>query len=829
MNSNDFYSIDKEKIKALYNEIYVLFVEKLENIKTNSISEQNIMKNISEFFLELSSFYINSLFPYDILDVIMKMLQISNILKKKKFLRLDVLISQIITHIKEMIDKVDYFNPNTDQRYDTFAKKNDIMEKELDKIFKVQNSSKIEYLKKYFDIITEFIEKCLNIFFPYEINENELKEKYNFNTSEIYLYFDLILGFVKSSLHPSNKIYRKAIQILINCIIQNKVPVPLKALYIQKFFKIIANEYNYYLKSEWIIFKSEEEYMNTWNKLKYEIIGKESMMIPYPLERIRIKKFIENENLYENSHYDLNEEQFLCAFGELDELEEDFKLSKSSVIKLNSLDELTSKLILNRFNEKKGLDFKKAKMFFHLFKLNYFNYNNNFLKNLDFSSQLSGNSGNKIMRNCVIYEFLLGKYEYLLENNLFTENDKITLWKIMDKFTKRVDKIVDERIYAFFNYIFSNYSLKNLEFIFKYDFYKYPIDFVADMYFLYHQDLPNLRKETKLFDNSKTEELLKKIFSTDENIILDINYLVYVLKIYYTTNNLLMYNYYTFQNDYNDKIYEHYMKILEQSDTKHRRNALLSIYSFFFDFLNLRLPVLKASIQKISLLISEFSSTEKTQRSDKGKKILQQIENYLKSFTGEIHFPSLCNEISDLLNKENDFNDSNKNIYLRFINVVYKSQRHLNLFKYSSQEIFDSLFKVTSSIKNEEMKKNFSMIYLTYFTSLKEDENQKFIEKYEKYIFNDAEEDQNRYNYIYILMNQIFRFKINMPKYLQDFIIKLKNTKKSNNNKIKKIITDSLKTLMNYYSDSYVFVKENISEECKEVLEDLTKDKAYFI
>ena len=177
-----------------------------------------------------------------------------------------------------------------------------------------------------------------------------------------------------------------------------------------------------------------------------------------------------------------------------------------------------------------------------------------FVKNLNFTSEFTKNEGKKIKQNCVIYEFILGKYQYMFDNNLFTENDRNDLWAIMDRFTRRVDKIADERIYAFFNYLFNNYALKDLEFIFQYDFYKYPVDFVGDMYFLYHQDLPNLRNDTKMFINSKTEELLTKIFSTSENIILDLNYLVYVLKIYYTTNGILNYNYNIFTSEFTDKL-----------------------------------------------------------------------------------------------------------------------------------------------------------------------------------------------------------------------------------------------------------------------------------
>ena len=591
----------------------------------------------------------------------------------------------------------------------------------------------------------------------------------------------------------------------------------------------MTDEFYYYKDYEWIIFKSEEEYIETWNKLKYEKNMK-NCMISFPLERIRkpVYKFDEYINI--NLKYEFDIEKLLISMCEVDEFEEDQLLIKNAHKKLSSLDEVVSKLVINRFNEKKGLDFKKAKMFYYMLKLKYIDYNLDFVKNLKCNSPDIEKITKNKKQNCVVYEFLLGKYEYMLENDLFKESDRNDLWEILNKFTKRVDKIVDERIYAFFNYIFNNYALKDLEFIFNYDFYKYPIDFVADMYFLYHQDLPNLRNETKIFINSKTEELLNRIFSTEENIILDLNYLVYVLKMHYTTNGILKYNYYYFANEYSYKIYEHCLSLVEKSDTKQRRYALFTIYIFFFEYLNKNLPLIKATLPKMGLCINEFMGSDKNNRS--GKKVMQNIENSFRCFTGYIHFPSLCKEIGEILIKENDLNDTNKYLYLKVVNTVYKFQKHLNLYKYSSQEIFDSLFKVFSSIKNGEIKKNFSSIFLSYFNDLTEEENKKFIEKYEKYIFESTKpenEDKNKYNYIYILMNQLLRFKIRMPQYMQDFIIKLKIINKIENNKLKKIIVDALKRARNSYQGSYIFLKENISEECKEVLEEMTREKTYFV
>ena len=135
-------------------------------------------------------------------------------------------------------------------------------------------------------------------------------------------------------------------------------------------------------------------------------------------------------------------------------------------------------------------------------------------------------------------------------------------------------------------------------------------------------------------------------------------------------------------------------------------------------------------------------------------------------------------------------------------------------------------------IKNEELQKNFSGIFLSYFNRLSDEENKQFIEKYQKFIFEDVkpeEEDINKYNYIRILMNQLLRFKIRLPEYMQEFIIKLKIVNKKDNNKLKKIIVDALKLAMKYYQGSYIYMKVNISEECKNVLEEMTKEKSYFV
>ena len=827
---HDFYSINKEKIQELYNDICDRFIKKLEKLKSDNFVEQNIMKNISKTFGEFTTFYI-TLFPYNSFDVFDKIVKIISILKVKKFNKIDGFMYSIISNKKCFIQPSRKFikEKNEDKRYHIFYKKNEIIEEESNKIFNLleENEKKSGFLKKYLKNIEEFIEKVLNLLYQSE-NEEEIKDiKYkNITHNEIILFYDLLILHVIPAIDKKSELFRKVVKYAFNNIILKNSPVSSRIIWIKRLIPLINDEYKYYEDFEWIIFKSGEEYFKFWDKIKYEVNGK--IYIKYPLERIKLKKFVYDEHIKINAQYNLNLEAFLISMAEIDEYEEDQKYIKKDASKrISTLDEKISKIANQKFMEKKGLDFEKAKMFYNMLKLNYIDINSEYVKKITFETELFNKSGKKIKHVCVNYEFILGKYEYMLSEKLFGIKERDELWSIMNKFTMRIDKVQDEKIYAFFHYIFKNYSLRDIEFIFDYDYFKYPIDLTADMYYLFHKNLTNVISETKIFPKEKTEELVKKIFSTEENIILDQTYLIYVLKIYFLTNNMLKFNYDYFRDDYEEGLCKYYMEILSNCDTKYRRFGLYVIYVYFFSFLNNDLSIIKSTLQKMSLCIKEFTSSDSS-KNDKGKGILNNIQIEFGRFNNTLDIPALCNTITEILKKENDSNDTNKIIYLGAINKIYKGQKHLNLFKYSNKEIFDCFFKVFTAIKNDELKKNFSGIFLTYFNDLSEEENKKFVEKYQKYIFEDVE-DENKYNYIIILMNQLLRFKIRFPDYIQDFIIKLKVVNKKDNNKLKKIIVDALKLAMKYYQGSYIYMKENISEECKTVLEEMTKEKSYFV
>ena len=76
-------------------------------------------------------------------------------------------------------------------------------------------------------------------------------------------------------------------------------------------------------------------------------------MFSFPLERIRKYTFKFDEYLNNNLKYNFDIEKLLNNMCEIDEFQEDQKLMKNALKKFASLDDVVSKLVISRFNEKK--------------------------------------------------------------------------------------------------------------------------------------------------------------------------------------------------------------------------------------------------------------------------------------------------------------------------------------------------------------------------------------------------------------------------------------------------------------------------------------------
>ena len=392
----------------------------------------------------------------------------------------------------------------------------------------------------------------------------------------------------------------------------------------------------------------------------------------------------------------------------------------------------------------------------------------------------------------------------------------------MKYYTNGSNKKDDEKIISFFNFIFTNCSLKDIIFIFKdSDFTKYSIDFVSKLYNLYIQSFSKLLNESSIFTKENTNELINKILLKDENLIIYSNELKNMIKLYYEINGYLKYDYNAFEDINTKEVINYFNELLSKDFSKRSRLTLYEIYSYFFYCLNDNLELFNLIMPKIALCINEFKTNDKI---DLGTNILQTIEAKFRNYNKPIDFKLLCDKVAELLKKEENSNDSNKLLYLQTINIVFNSQKHFNIKKYTSKDIFDNLYKVFNSIKNEDLKIKFASAFVSYFNDLTDEENKQFIKEYQEKFLNSEDND----NYIYLLMSQLLRFRMSLPDYIQSFIVSIKNIYKKKKS-VKSIIDSFLKIAMDNYHGTYIYMKVNISPKCKDTLEEMTIEKSYFV
>ena len=406
-----------------------------------------------------------------------------------------------------------------------------------------------------------------------------------------------------------------------------------------------------------------------------------------------------------------------------------------------------------------------------------------------------------------------------MNNNLFEIKAKEEFLEILNYYSNGSNKNEDGKIISYFTYLFQFCALEKILYVFNE--VEFPFDFSVKLYNTYLIYFESLKPEKNIFDIKLTKDLINKIITNDSNIILYTNELKSLLRIYFIMNNYLWKDYSNFEEKYEkEKIINYFDKeFILNVFSKRSRYALYEIYNYFFNILNDGFSLFNLIIPKIALCVNEF-------KDDKGNNIITEIENKFKRFNSEINFEILCEKIAEILKNEENSNDANKLLYLQIVNIVYNSQKYFNFREKKSNSItenifFKNLFKVFENIKNENLKIKFSSIFASFFNDLTEKENENFIKNYEELI-------KTNENYLYILLSQLLRFRMNLPLYIQEFIIKLKDISKKYKDK-KSIIDTMVKIAMDNYHGSYIYMKNNISQKCRDTLEEMTIEKSYFV
>ena len=824
-SKNFLYCLDEKKMKEIYEKIYNKFKQELiNNIKDESETEKNKMKNISDIFIDFSFVYIN-LFPKDIISVLIKLGNIFAFLKIKKFDSFDKIMRNVLMKIKFLIYLPICSEKELKKICDKYSGRNSIIKKEFGNINineKIKQENKI-----YYDIIKQFLNFLINIFNDekgvIKSLMNEIIEKNNkinlINEKEKMFVFFRLKEYIIDTLDKEDELYQKIIKLIFDIIFSKFIPVSSKYMWMKILHSFIKDEYNSYKTYDYINYYSEEKFNNAWKDYKYKIKGKKkNEILPVYISNIRHSEFkYKNVNNNKINYYNINIKEFIEIMKQIDEwIEEKILINANN---MNKYKEFFQKFIDND-QENKGLEFKKVKTFYYLLELNYIEFND-FIKNYKFSKNDKANP--------MIYEFLLAKYIYMLNKNIFTPETKKEFWEIINFYTNGTNKKEDEKIITYFKFLFNICSLEQILFIFDIKDLKmqFHIDFVSKLFNIYISSFGNLKPEKNIFTKKYCEDIINKIFNNDGNLILYSSELKNAIKVYFQLNNYIDYDYNSFQEKYNKKeIINFFINTFVLKDfSKRSRYTLYEIYITYFDCLN-DTSLKESDFTLFDLIIPKLALCANEFKDDSGNKIIQNVEGKFRGFNEEINFQILCQKISSILKKEENSNDANKLLYLQIVNIVYNSQKFFNFInnKQTSIEessVFKNLFEVFDRIKNENIKIKFSIVFSSLFNDFSEEENEKFVKKYKKLI---NEND----NYIYIIMSQFLRFRMSLPLYLQDFIIKLKDIYSQKQSK-KSIINSFLKIAMDNYYGSYIYMKNNISQKCKDTLEEMTIEKSYFV
>ena len=811
---NFLYALNKEKIKEIYEKIYNEYKQDLTiNKKEESETEQNKMKNILGIFTELCFVYIN-LFPKDIINVLIKLGNIFFLLRIRKSNKVENII-MILMKIKAMIYLPICSEKDLKYTIDKYSQRNNIIYNEFKKI-KI-NEKILKENKIYYEIIRQIINFMLQIFNDENsilklilINNISDDNKNNniINEREKMFIISFFKDHILETLNKSEDLYKKIIKNIFETIISKIIPVSSKYVWMNILYIFIKDEYKSNKSYKYIHFKNEEEFNEKWKEIKYKLKGKDkNKILPIYVDNIRypVYNFNKNEN-----NYKINIIELLDILKQVDDWIEEKTLIDNDNNNIKGL----FKKILQLKKENKGLEPKMIKLFYYMFELNYLDYNNDIsIKNY----KLIKDKNNKI--SPIIYEFFLGKYLYMMNNNLFEIKAKVEFLEILNYYSNGSNKNEDGKIISYFTYLFQFCSLEKILYVFNE--VEFPFDFSVKLYNTYLIYFESLKPEKNIFDIKLTKDLINKIITNDSNIILYTNELKSLLRIYFIMNNYLWKDYSNFEEKYEkEKIINYFDKeFISNVFSKRSRYALYEIYSYFFNILNDGFSLFNLIIPKIALCVNEF-------KDDKGNNIITEIENKFKRFNSEINFEILCEKIAEILKNEENSNDANKLLYLQIVNIVYNSQKYFNFREKKSNSItenifFKNLFKVFENIKNENLKIKFSSIFASFFNDLTEKENENFIKNYEELI-------KTNENYLYILLSQLLRFRMNLPLYIQEFIIKLKDISKKYKDK-KSIIDTMVKIAMDNYHGSYIYMKNNISSKCKDILEEMTIEKSYFI
>ena len=799
-SKNDFNELNvydnypKEKIFNLYNKVLNDYIQKLSTIKSNEQSEINqiIMDIISENTIFIYDSYIK-LSPQDFIKITINLLLIKKLLKEKGYTKINQLDFTLLKNIQEKI-------------YYAILGNNILIKNKLSKYPSLNSIT-------FNNTVNENIQNKNKDFINYILDTLLIFEKEN-EIDNIIFFFSVFLSLIIKTFELSDlKIIEKTI---LNNILNKKIiSIEQKQCLILILFQILNFKYNSEKKFSYINI-TKEEYEKDYKKIIKD--NKTNLMLN-SIYYENIPKSLPKEN--ENEKINLNE--LVESFNNINDWISDKNLmevpQQNNIIKFfkkESKDEKNIRdifTLLNTILRSDKSPFKKRNnglfsvlhvKFITLLLLNgYVDINN-----ISFEKFKEKNMLNNDIQILTFIEFLCGKINYLIKCNLFNDNKEI--WSVLNLYTNGKNMKIDNYIEKYFRFLIKKMNINQAEILLKdYNLNECHLNLILKIYSIINDSFDN---NLKYFDNNilNKENVYKTInivLDSNENIIKYKNFITSLLTLYLKLNSSFGFNENTFENNFsfNNDIITKILKEIYEKGIKKEDNSLKIFFFDIFDTFYKQIIGNKEIFSNYLLCISQSFKENKV-----NEETLKNYENCFKRTTKNINISNCINLLFENIKIESSTNE--KLIYLQSIRLIFLYNIHYLNENKEKEKILNDLISIIKLIKNEELKEQFSEIFVYYFNMLSDEENNKFINE------NKDKEDEN----LYVVLSQLLRFRIDLPKYIQDYISSLKNKREN------KIIKNFISKSMDRYHNGYLYMETKLNSECKEVLEDTSRNKSYF-
>jgi len=431
-----------------------------------------------------------------------------------------------------------------------------------------------------------------------------------------------------------------------------------------------------------------------------------------------------------------------------------------------------------------------------------------------------------------VLTLMLAKYIYILNTYLKINRDEI--WKIFSFYSSGKNKIIDDMIIQFFKNLIGYTTINQLkEILFdesgKFLPEDYPLTFRISLY-----NSINYGKHSYLIfeDNDITNKIKLDIFSLFEHKI-------QIIKAFQKIPHLFFQLFYfkklinekedNFEYIYEKGVYEILFELFYKNQETQNLNILKIYGSLLY---NLPLIFIR-DIKLLNIYLLSFSQYIISNPSSNTNEIILTFSTSFMRLYFKVNLFGIIEMIysnfKDPIISKKLKNKNSKLIFLHFINLTYTNNLHYyNGNKEENEKLYIQFLKILSIIDDEQLKEQFSEIFIKYFNQLSEEENENIVNEFlemkilpEKY----KKEGILMDDLLIVILNQLLRCAVELPLYLQKLIIRMGKKDMKNNKRVKKGILKAL----DFYHNAFFYMKTQISNECLETLNEFFKGSTSYI